>query len=87
MRLLGDALAQGPLYWLTVLLEVASVIAAILLIGLVAGMTSFWILGRFARKLAGPSAELDAELETDSDEPGEEMCEPVDSGKPPGSGS
>ena len=45
--------------WLLSLTEVGVVIAAILLLGLVVGMTGFWILGRCVSKLADHSAELD----------------------------
>lgn len=45
--------------WLVNLTEVVAVIAAILLIGLVVGMTGFRILGHFLSKLGGPPVELD----------------------------
>jgi hypothetical protein len=45
--------------WFVSLTEVGVVIAAVLLIGLVVGMTGFWILGHFLNKLGGPPAELD----------------------------
>jgi hypothetical protein len=40
--------------WFVSLTEVG-----VLLIGLVVGMTGFWILGHFLNKLGGPPAELD----------------------------
>jgi hypothetical protein len=45
--------------WFVSLTEVGVVIALILLAGLAVGVTAFWILGRFLRKLAGPPTELD----------------------------
>jgi hypothetical protein len=64
-----NALFRGPLDWFAGLIELVLVIAAILLVGLVVGMTGFWILGRFVRKLAGPQDELDSdEDELDEDE-------------------
>jgi hypothetical protein len=56
--------------WFVSLSEVGAVIAAVLLIGLVVGMTGFWALGYFLRKLAGPPTEL----EPYQDEP-EEIAE------------
>jgi hypothetical protein len=56
--------------WFVSLSEVGAVIAAVLLIGLVVGMTGFWVLGYFLRKLAGPPTEL----ESYQDEP-EEIAE------------
>jgi len=56
--------------WFVSLGEVGAVIAAVLLIGLVVGMTGFWVLGYFLRKLAGPPSEL----ESYQDEP-EEITE------------
>ena len=56
--------------WFVSLGEVGAVIAAVLLIGLVVGMTGFWVLGYFIKKLAGPSSEL----ESYQDEP-EEITE------------
>ena len=53
--------------WFVNLGEVGAVIAVVLLIGLVVGMTVFWMLGYFLRKLAGPPSEL----ESDQDEPEE----------------
>ena len=49
-----------------------AVVTAILLVGLIVGMTGFWILGRSLRKLEGPSVELDArEYELDEDVAGQ----------------
>ena len=53
------SLFQGLLGWFVGLTEAAVVIAVVLLIGLVVGMTGFWMLSHFARKLAGPTAEID----------------------------
>jgi hypothetical protein len=39
--------------------EVGLVIAAVLLIGLLLGMSGFWILGRLLGKLGGPPPPLD----------------------------
>jgi len=44
--------------WFVSLTEVGVVIAAMLLIGLVVGMTGFWTLGHCLSKLGGPPAEL-----------------------------
>lgn len=54
------SLFQKAVSWLAGLAEAAVVIAVVLLIGLVVGMTGFWILSHFASKLAGPTAELDS---------------------------
>jgi hypothetical protein len=53
------SLFQGAVSWFVGLTEAAVVIAVMLLIGLVVGMTAFWLLGRGLSKLAGPPAELD----------------------------
>jgi hypothetical protein len=53
--------------WLLSLTEAGVAIAVILAIAVVVGMTGFWILSRFMRKLAGPPAELDP----DEDQPDE----------------
>jgi len=53
------SLLKEALGWFVSLTAVGLVIAAILLIGLVVGMTGFWMLGHFLSKLAGPPAELD----------------------------
>ena len=45
--------------WFVNLTEVGVVIAVILLVAVVVGMTGFWILSRFMRKLAGPPTELE----------------------------
>jgi hypothetical protein len=52
-------LFKDAVSWFVSLTEAGVVIAVILLIGVVAGMTAFWILGRGVRKLAGPVTELD----------------------------
>jgi len=53
--------------WFVSLSEVGAVIGAVLLVGLVIGMTGFWLLGYVLRKLSGPPSEL----ESDPDEPEE----------------
>jgi hypothetical protein len=45
--------------WFVSLTEVGVAIAAMLLIGLIVGMTAFWMLGHCLSKLGGPPAELD----------------------------
>jgi hypothetical protein len=45
--------------WFVSLTEVSVAIAAMLLIGLIVGMTGFWMLSHFLSKLGGPAAELD----------------------------
>jgi hypothetical protein len=67
VQLMIIAIFQGPINWFVALIELVSVIAAILLIGLIIGMTGFWMLGRFVRKLAGAPAELEPEDELDED--------------------
>jgi hypothetical protein len=52
-------LFKEALGWILSLTEVGVVIAVMLLIALVVGMTGFWILSRFMSKLAGPPTELD----------------------------
>jgi hypothetical protein len=52
-------LLKEAVSWFVSLTEVGLVIAAMLVIGLVVGMTGFWILGRCLSKLGGPPAELD----------------------------
>ncbi len=52
-------LFRGFLQWWIGLIESVSAVAAILLIGLVVGITCFWVLSRSVRKLAGPAADLD----------------------------
>jgi hypothetical protein len=59
--------------WFVSLTEAAASIAAILLIGLVAGTTGFWILSHCLRKLSGPPAEEDE----DSLPSEPEVCERV----------
>jgi hypothetical protein len=56
--------------WFVSLSEVGAVITAVLLIGLIVGMSGFWVLGYFLRKLAGSPTEL----EPYQDEP-EEIAE------------
>jgi hypothetical protein len=51
-------LFQGAVSWFVGLTEAAVVIAAMLLIGLVVGMTGFWMLSLCLSKLGG--AELDS---------------------------
>lgn len=46
--------------WFVSLSEVGAVIAAVLLIGLVVGMTGFWALGYLLGRLAGPPTELES---------------------------
>jgi hypothetical protein len=46
------SLFQGAVSWFVGLTEAALAIAAMLFIGLVAGMTGFWMLSHFASKLA-----------------------------------
>ena len=53
------SLFQGAASWFVGLTEAAIVIAALLLIGLVVGMTGFWMLGHSLSKIAGPPPELD----------------------------
>ena len=53
------SLFQGAASWFVGLTEAAVVIAVLLLIGLVVGMTGFWMLGHGLSKLAGPPVELD----------------------------
>jgi hypothetical protein len=60
-------LFKEALGWFLSLTEVGVVIAVILAIAVVVGMTGFWILSRFMRKLAGPPSELDP----DDDRPDE----------------
>jgi hypothetical protein len=55
--------------WFVSLTEVAAFLAAILLIGLVAGTTGFWMLSRCARKLSGPPAEFDPNQDEPEDQP------------------
>ena len=62
------AIFRGALHWVVGLIEVVAVVTAILLVGLVVGMTGFWILGRSLIKLEGPSVGLDPrEYELDED--------------------
>jgi hypothetical protein len=62
------AIFRGALHWFVGLIEVVAVVTTILLVGLVVGLTGFWILGRSLSKLEGPSAELDPqEYEMDED--------------------
>jgi hypothetical protein len=67
-------LLKEAVSWFVSLTEVGLVIAAMLLIGLIVGMTGFRMLGRCLRKLGGPPDELDqcAELDPYEVEP-EEM--------------
>ncbi len=59
-------LFKDAIGWFVSLTEVGVVIAVILVIAVVVGMTGFWILSRFMSKLAGPAAEIDPpEGETD----------------------
>jgi hypothetical protein len=53
------SLFQGVVDWFVGLTEAAAVIAAVLFIGLVVGVSGFWMLSHGLGKLAGPSAELD----------------------------
>ena len=55
--------------WLLSLTEVGVVIAVILAIAVVVGMTGFWILSRFMSKLAGPATELDPQEDGPYDSP------------------
>ena len=61
------SLFQGTVSWLVGLIEAAVVITAMLFIGLVVGMTGFWMLSHFASKLAPQ----------DSDEGDPEEGEPI----------
>jgi hypothetical protein len=54
--------------WFVGLAEAAGALAAVLLVGLVVGMGGFWSLSYLAKKLAGPTADLDV-----SDDPSLEM--------------
>jgi hypothetical protein len=66
------AIFRGALHWFVGLIEVVAVVTAILLVGLIVGMTGFWILGRSLSKLEGPSVELDPrEYELDEDVAGQ----------------
>ena len=60
-------LFKEALGWFLSLTEVGVVIAVILAIAVVVGMTGFWILSRFMSNLAGPPIELDP----DEDRPDE----------------
>ncbi len=60
--------------WLVSVAEVAAVIAAVLLIGLIIGMTGFRILSYFVGKLGGSPPELDSYPYED---------EPLDANPPP----
>jgi len=75
---------RGALDWFVGLIELVSVIAALLLVGLVVGMTGFWFLVRCLSKLAGPSAELDPdEYELGEDVAGQVVAIPRDEDSPP----
>ena len=50
---------RDALSWVAGLIEAVGVVAAILLVGLVVGMTGFWILVHSLSKLAGQPAESD----------------------------
>ena len=52
-------LFQEAVSWFVGLTVAAVAIAAMLFIGLVVGMTGFWMLGYCLSKLAGPPTELD----------------------------
>ena len=54
--------------WFVSLSEVAAVITAVLLVGLVVGMTVFWVLGYVLRQLSGPPSELESDEPEESDE-------------------
>jgi len=58
------SLFKDAISWLIGLAEAAGVIAAVLFIGLIVGMTGFWMLSHFLKKLAGPTAELDSYEDT-----------------------
>jgi len=78
------SLFQGAIGWLAGLTEAAVAIAVMLLIGLVVGMTGFWMLSRSLRKLAGPAAELDpSEDETEEIEGAEVVTICPDEDSPP----
>ena len=59
--------------WFVSLTEVGVAIAAMLLIGLIVGMTGFWMLGNCLRKMGGSPAELDPY----EDDPEETACAKV----------
>ena len=55
-----------PLQWFISLVEVITVMAAILVVGLIIAMAAFWVLSQSLGKLAGAPAEPDPdEHETD----------------------
>jgi len=53
------AMLSGALRWLADLTEVVAVAAAILLSGLIIGMSVFWGLSRLVAKLSGQTPEFD----------------------------
>jgi hypothetical protein len=78
------ALFRDALDWFVGLIEFVSVVAAILIVGLVFGMTGFWILGRSLRKLAGPPVESDpGEYELDEGMAGQVVSIRRDEDSPP----
>ena len=77
------SLFRDALSWFVGLTEFVSVVAAILAVGLVFGMTCFWILGRSLSKLAGPPVELPDEYELDEDLAGQIISIPRDEDSPP----
>jgi hypothetical protein len=58
-------LLRGLVHWLLGLIESVTVVAAILLIGVVIGVAGFWFLSRSVRKLAGPVDPLENEPDDD----------------------
>lgn len=53
-------LFKDAVSWFAGLSEAAVAIAAVLFIGLLVGMTGFWLLSRLVKKLEGPTTELDS---------------------------
>ena len=67
-------LFRGFLQWFIGLVESISVLVVILLIGLLVGITCFWVLSRSVRKLAGPPSELDSDVDELNENPVEEVA-------------
>jgi len=76
------SLFKDAMSWFAGLSEATLAIAAVLVVGLVVGMTAFWVLNLIVKKLAGPTAELDSyEAEEDKFEGAEvaSVCPDEDS--------